>query len=295
MILRRKPVRKLETPAGELQRAAPEIADTVVAAAGGRQIDVALTVRRDPPACLPDSTFPAARCRLEDCEPLLQVARVECLNEALLRPVLVVRIGHDVRERDIEHVVDHQQPRPLECAFHVRERPLRSGERERQQLWRIVFRASVGYVQRIQPQVVFVLFRHQGDHIQSARWHIDEGRSENAMMDRPDPAVAWSGSAEVARPQRLRLRRIVGVKCVHRISHRGDEQDVVALAGDVEVGNDQRKRVDAVVHAPRKELAEVSGIHVGRVEDRLLKVGTRTPVVVLRHRHRDRRAHRRAD
>jgi hypothetical protein len=91
------------------------------------------------------------------------------------------------------------------------------------------------------------------------------------------------------------LRGIVGVKCVHCISHRGDEQDVVAIASDVEVGNDQRKSVDAVVHSPREELAEVSGIHVGRVEDPLVKVGSRTPVIVLRHRHGDRRADGRAD
>src|SRR3989442_1436765 len=78
------------------------------------------------------------------------------------------------------------------------------------------------------------------------------------MMDRPDPAVAGSGSAKVSRPQRLRLRRIVGVKCVHGIYHGRDEHDVVALARKVEVGNDQWKSVDAVVHSPRKELANAT-------------------------------------
>ena len=63
--------------------------------------------------------------------------------------------------------------------------------------------------------------------------------------------------------------------------------DVAALAGEVEVGNNQRKRVDAVIYSPRKELAEAGGVHVGRVEHPFLKVGSRTPIVVLRHRHSD--------
>src|SRR5205809_3154922 len=137
-----------------------------------------------------------------------------------------------------------------------------------------------------------MVLQHQGDHIKSARWHIDKGGPENAMMDRPDPAVAWSGSAKVSQPKRLRLRRIVGVKCVHGISHGRDEHDVVALASNVEIGNDQGKSVDAVVHSPRKELAEVESVHVGRIEQPLLKVGPGTPVVVLCHRHSNLRADR---
>src|SRR5207247_8664541 len=82
-------------------------------------------------------------------------------------------------------------------------------------------------------------------------------------------------------------------KCVHGISHGRDEHDVVALARNDEVGNDQWKSIDAVVHSPRKELAEVGGVHVGRGEHPLLKVGPGTPVVVLRHRHSDLPADRR--
>ena len=160
-------------------------------------------------------------------------------------------------------------------------------------MWRVVFWTAVVYVQRIDPQVVFVIFQHEGDDIKSTCWHIDERRPENAMMDRPDPAVAGSGSAEGSRPKRIRLRGIVGVKGVHGISHRRGEHDVVASAGNVEVGNDQGKSIDAVVYFPRKDLAEVSGVHVGRIQHPLLKVGARTPVVVLRHRHRDLRADRR--
>ena len=44
-------------------------------------------------------------------------------------------------------------------------------------------------------------------------------------------------------------------------------------------GSNQGKSVDAVVHCPRKELAEVSDVHVGRCENRLLKVCPGTPVV----------------
>ena len=58
------------------------------------------------------------------------------------------------------------------------------------------------------------------------------------MMDRPDPAVARRGRSKIARPEGLRLRGIVGVECVHRVSHRGDEQDGVAPAADLEIGHD---------------------------------------------------------
>ena len=130
MIVRRKPVGKFESGAGELQRAAAKIADTVIGSAGRGNIDIARAVRRDPTACLPDSTFPATGRCLEDCHSLLQIARIECLQEAFLRPVLVRWIGHYVGERDIKHIIDHQQSRPLKCAFHVRERSLRSSEGE---------------------------------------------------------------------------------------------------------------------------------------------------------------------
>src|SRR6185503_8802807 len=98
-----KPVGKLETGAGKLQRAAAKVADSVIEAAGGGKIDVAATVRRNPAASLPDSTFQPTRRRLEDGQPLLQIARVECLHEPFLRPVLIVWIGHYVSAGDIQH------------------------------------------------------------------------------------------------------------------------------------------------------------------------------------------------
>jgi hypothetical protein len=57
---------------------------------------------------------------------------------------------------------------------------------------------------------------------------------------------------------------------------------VVALPRDVEVGNDQQKRVNAVVDFPREELAEVNSVHIGRAEYPLLKIGGCPFIAVLR-------------
>ena len=100
--------RELETGAGELQRAASEIPDAVIVPAGGGQINVAKAVRRDPTTALPDSTFPSGGGRLEYGQAACQIARIECLQEAFLRPMLIVRVGHHVGDSDIENIVDHQ-------------------------------------------------------------------------------------------------------------------------------------------------------------------------------------------
>src|SRR5262249_34466233 len=81
VVVWRKPVDNLETGACQLQRAAAEIADTVIGTAGRGHIDIAQTVGRDSTPSLPDSTFPATRRRLEDGQPLLQIPRIECLQE----------------------------------------------------------------------------------------------------------------------------------------------------------------------------------------------------------------------
>src|SRR5919108_6429516 len=106
--------------------------------------------------------------------------------------MLVVWIGHYVREGDIQHIVDHQESRPLEGAFHVRERSLCSSEREREELWRVVLVIAGMNVQRIHPQVVLVVLHHQSDHVKSTCRYIDKRRPEDPMMERSDPAVARS-------------------------------------------------------------------------------------------------------
>src|SRR5262249_52976595 len=67
----------------------------------------------------------------------------------------------------------------------------------------------------------------------------------------------------------------------------GDEYNVVLAAFDGKVGFVKRLGVDVTVDRVRKEPAELSGVHVGRRQDVLLRVGSAAQVVVVKGQHID--------
>src|SRR5262249_39571290 len=145
-------------------------------------------------AGLPDPALTSGGRTLKHCQTLAKIAGIETLYEPFLRPVLILWIGHDVGERNVQYLIPHQQPDSLESAFDIGER-LRPGKWKRQQLRRVVLWLAVMYVQRMHKQVGLLTLTHQRDRVERTRGHIDKRRRQDAVRDRANPTVTRSRSS----------------------------------------------------------------------------------------------------
>src|SRR5262249_19205831 len=135
VVLGCEPVSQLEGARSESQNTAAEVGFTVVETASSGDIDVAGIVAGNASPSLPNAALTSGGGTLKDRQTLAEVTRIETLNETFLRPVLILRIGHDVCESNVQYLIPHQQADTLESAFDIGER-LGSGKWERQELRR---------------------------------------------------------------------------------------------------------------------------------------------------------------